>query len=519
MKKKVLLALLSVGMMMGVLMGPSAMLPVQAVEEEVLESGGETLYYENFEYSVNTDSESGEKYISITGYEEQEGVTEVVIPAEIDGIAVTHIGGGAFSECSSLTSIEIPEGVTEIDEYVFCGCSSLTSIEIPESVTSIGASAFSGCSSLTSIEIPEGVTSIEEDAFRGCSSLTSIEIPVSITRIDYGAFSGTALTDIYYYGTEQEWKMIDKFNIDIDEEVTTIHYGQGKLPNTPTEPETPEDTQSPATPNNPNGTGNPNIPSDSNTQNYDSVKISNTSLSIDTIGATADLTLENVPTGTTVTWTTDNAQVATVTNGKVTAVGSGTATITAKVGDKTVTATVTVSQKSEKVSITLNGQAVKGTLRAKVKKTYTLKADVTPSTVDTQNGKVTWTTSNAKIAIVNDNGKVSVKKAGKVTITATTADDKSASVTFKAEKKAVKVTKLKINGKKTMKAKKSQKLTVTVTPATADNKKVTWKSSNTKIATVTSKGKLTAKKKGTVTITATAKDGSNKKATIKIKVK
>lgn len=70
-----------------------------------------------------------------------------------------------------------------------------------------------------------------------------------------------------------------------------------------------------------------------------------------------------------------------------------------------------------------------------------------------------------------------------------------------------------------MKVKKSQTLKVTVTPATADNQKVTWKTSNKKIATVNSKGKVSAKKKGTVKITATAKDGSKKKATVKIKVK
>ena len=391
-------------------------------------------------------------------------------------------------------------------------CSGLTSIEIPESVTSIGVSMFSGCSGLKSIKIPKNVTSIEEYAFEGCNNLTSIEIPESVTSIGKSVFEGcSSLTDIYYGGTKEQWQMIiderDEYGEEdeegIDESITTIHYGE-KMPTTPSNPETPDQ------------------PGNTNQPNYDAVTLTTTTLVFDTIGETSELKLLNVPEGATVTWTTDNAQVATVENGKVTAVGNGTATITAKIGDngeKVVTATITVSQKSESISLKLNGQAVKGTLKAKVKKSYALKAEVAPATVDTKNSKVTWTTSDAKVASVNENGKVSIKKAGKVTITATTADGKSASVTFKAEKKAVKVSKIKISGKNTMKVKKSQKLTVTVTPVTADNTKVTWKSSNPKVATVNSKGKVTAKKKGTVKITATAKDGSKKKTTITIKIK
>lgn len=106
-----------------------------------------------------------------------------------------------------------------------------------------------------------------------------------------------------------------------------------------------------------------------------------------------------------------------------------------------------------------------------------------------------WSTSNKKIATVDSKGKVKIKKAGKATITAKTSNGKTAKVTLNASKKAVKVTKLAIKGNKTMKVKKSQTLKVTVTPATADNQKVTWKTSNKKIATVNSKGKVSAKKK------------------------
>ena len=118
-------------------------------------------------------------------------LTSVNIPE-----GVTSIGLSAFEDCRSLTSVNIPEGVTSIGDAAFAGCSSLTSVNIPEGVTSIGEQAFYNCRSLTSVNIPEGVTSIGFRAFLGCSSLTSVNIPEGVTSISGEAFSGCAISNI-----------------------------------------------------------------------------------------------------------------------------------------------------------------------------------------------------------------------------------------------------------------------------------------------------------------------------------
>ena len=110
---------------------------------------------------------------------------------------VTNIDAGAFDDCTGLASIVIPSSVTSIGTAAFSGCSSLVSITIPDGITSISSQLFDHCSSLVSITIPDGVTEIGEDAFMYCTSLTSITIPDSVTRIDSGAFKYcTGLTSI-----------------------------------------------------------------------------------------------------------------------------------------------------------------------------------------------------------------------------------------------------------------------------------------------------------------------------------
>ena len=128
---------------------------------------------------------SGVTSIGIGAFGDCSGLTSLTIPS-----GVTSIGNWAFSDCIGLTSLTLPSGVTEIGKSAFDGCSGLTSVNIPSGVTSISGWAFSGCSGLTSLTIPSGVTSIGQRAFSDCSGLTSLTLPSSVTSIDQVAFYG-----------------------------------------------------------------------------------------------------------------------------------------------------------------------------------------------------------------------------------------------------------------------------------------------------------------------------------------
>ena len=120
-----------------------------------------TPWYSN--YSADTSNQYGNiVYINDIAYE---AVNKNITNCMYKTNTVT-IGGAAFVDCSSLTSVTIPNTVTSIEIYAFAGCTSLSSVTIPNSVTSIGATAFQGCTNLTSVTIPNSVTSVGSKAFR-----------------------------------------------------------------------------------------------------------------------------------------------------------------------------------------------------------------------------------------------------------------------------------------------------------------------------------------------------------------
>ena len=114
--------------------------------------------------------------------------TELVIPEFFEGRKVVAIKDHAFADNSSLTSVSIPDCITEIGDHAFDGCLSLKNVKLPAGLAKIEAGLFGDCKSLKQIEIPDGTVIIDALAFSGCSSLESITLPDSIEVIDWGVF-------------------------------------------------------------------------------------------------------------------------------------------------------------------------------------------------------------------------------------------------------------------------------------------------------------------------------------------
>jgi Listeria/Bacterioides repeat len=216
-----------------------------------------------------------------------------------------------------------------------------------------------------------------------------------------------------------------------------------------------------------------------------------------------------------VTWSSSNAAIATVdSNGKITGVKDGNAVITVTTKDGGFTATANVKVTNDNIaatSVTLN----KTSLDLGTGKSEALRATVLPA--GATNSAVTWSSSNAGVAKVDANGRVTAVKAGTAVITVT-AKDGNFKATCTVTVKDIPVTSVNLNKTTiTIVEGRTETLKATVNPTDATNKGVSWSSSDTNIATVNANGVVTAKAAGTATITVTTKDG-NKTATVRVTV-
>ena len=203
MKKRLLSILLAAALLIGLV--PTLLLPAAAAGYT---SG-------DFTYKLNDDGSA-----IITQY--SGSAAALTIPSSLDGHTVKQIGTYAFGKNTTLTSVSIPETVTELEYSAFMGCTSLTAVTIPSGLTkagSLGSGAFSGCSALTTVQfgsgltsipealfestglrtitLPESVTSIGMWAFANCTKLEQVSFPASLTSIDGCAFENcTALTAV-----------------------------------------------------------------------------------------------------------------------------------------------------------------------------------------------------------------------------------------------------------------------------------------------------------------------------------
>ena len=297
-------------------------------------------------------------------------LTEIVIPN-----TVRELGNEAFRNCDGLEKIVIPNSVTTIGNGVLYDCDSLTNISLGSGIFKLSESCFEHCDKLESIVLPYTVTEIGNNAFKNCVALKTISIPRNTSVIGTSVFSYPAKMTIYgvtgtyaeKYAGEQGIKFvaIDKKaeKVSLDKSELTINEGQTVQLSLNVEPK--------------------------------------------------DFTDE-------VSWKSTDTNIATVNeNGLVNAKNKGTAKIKIMVGEQTVYCTVTVVQPVTDVYLN------KDSLALEALENYQLKAEVYPEEAD--NKELEWTSSNEKVAIVDQTGCISALTKGVTTITAKAKDESNVS--------------------------------------------------------------------------------------------
>ena len=142
---------------------------------------------------------------------------------------VLKIGANAFS-FTSLEKIKLPDFLKTIDSYAFYQCENLKTIDIPDSVESLGESAFASCKQLNSIKLSNSLNKIEKDTFSACINLEKVFIPKTVTEIGESAFCYSYVyndmyaMDIFYSGSEEEWKDIIIRDYNKKLKISVIHY-------------------------------------------------------------------------------------------------------------------------------------------------------------------------------------------------------------------------------------------------------------------------------------------------------
>ncbi|MCI9045652.1 MAG: leucine-rich repeat protein [Peptococcaceae bacterium] len=199
----------------------------------------EQFTFERCDNLKNIDIPNGVIAIERYAFARCPGLESVNIPN-----TVTSIGEGAFVHCKSLADVTIPNSVRELGGAAFASCTGLTKISISEDITKIGEETFLNCRGLVNVIIPEKATAIGNRAFAGCASLKSISIPKNVLTISQDCFVDCDnLTEVYYGGTEAQWKQISIASGNDNLLAANIHYGSS--PEQPSEPEKPEKPETP----------------------------------------------------------------------------------------------------------------------------------------------------------------------------------------------------------------------------------------------------------------------------------
>lgn len=422
------------------------------------------------------------------------------------GNSVQTIWNGAFRNCSGFTgSLTIPNFVTKIESYAFAGCSGFDgTLTIGNSVREICDNAFENCENFTgALTIPQSVQEIGKQSFAGCNSFSSLILyRKNGGSIGVGAFQCSGLRSITCFSVTPPYCMIGSSG-----EV----FG-GNLYSIPLYvPEESINSYIAANEWKKFSTIKPLI------FDVDGITLNKTALEL-TVGESEILTATLAPEGASVTvvWSVDNAGkgIASVDqNGKVTALGAGSTTITATAGNVSTTCKVTV--KSAVASgISLNTTS----MTLVVGQSEKLTATITPD--NAADKSVTWTSSSENVATVDANGNVTGIASGTATITATTSNGLKATCAVTVKAKVIDVASITLNMDKAELVEGSTtQLTATITPDNATDKSVTWSSSDEAVATVNADGLVTAVAPGTATITATTSNGLKATCAVTVKAK
>ncbi len=419
-------------------------------------------------------------------------LTSIVIPD-----TVTDIGNYAFSDCTELKDVTLPNIRKNIVAGMFEGCTSLEKIVLPETVTAIRESAFKNCTSLKDITWSKAPEIIESYAFQNCSALTDVTIPDSVKSIGYGVFSDcSALSAVTLPDGVKElggqlFNNCDALTtVTIPDSVTSIgeqvFYDCDALTTVKL------------------GSGLTEI-SESTFEHCDVLESLRIPRRVMTIGDNAfkdcvKLTSITIPRS--VTKISSNAfsypKILTIYGVAGTYAETFAKENSIKFVDQQIKATAASLDKTE---LTINKGAA-----------AQLNLSVTPENFT---DIVDWKSTDTNIVTVSDNGVVKAVGVGTATVKVTVGDvSASCKVTVLQPVTGINLNKSSL----TMDALGTFQMTASVYPDSANDKRITWSSSDPAIASVDENGLVTALKKGTATITAAAMDGSGVKSTCKVTV-
>lgn len=364
-----------------------------------------------------------------------------------------------FYKNNSIKSVELSDSIKTINDRAFFSCTNLEEITLPDSVTKLGTGVFTDCTSLKKAVIPYSISELSDNTFYNCSSLEDVTLE-NVKKIGKYAFKGTNLKSMVLDTTVEDVGILAFVDCKYLRKVTCLNR--------------------------------------------------NVDLKLNSIGY----------------YTSDNGEYY-YRKGVVDIIGYKGSTaekLTQEVklfrffdieNPTTTTPTTTTPTVVKPTKLTLNKKRV--VLNKYSRNTGTkLNATVTPT--NATNKSVIWKSSNSKVAKVDSKGNVTTVSKGTCIITAISTVDSKVKATCKVTV-VQKVVSVKLSAKsKTIKKGKSFTLKATVLPTNANMKSVTFTSTNKKVATVNSKGKVTAKKAGKTTIIVTTKDGKKRaKCTLKVK--